>query len=147
MKTLRWMVIAAVHAATAFAATQAPAAAQEKNWKGELVVYVKPAKDVRFGDVVGGKQVYFAFSGRWPLQVRDDREGWLRIHDGEREGWADKADFILSKGATDYFTGRIKTNGGDAFAWYMRGTVSLAADEYDSAIKDFTEHIRLEPKG
>jgi hypothetical protein len=78
---LRFALIAAIGLAAASAA-----GAQEKSWVGELVQYTRPAKEIQFGDVVDGKQMYFPFSGIMPIKVRDEREGWLRIHDGHREG-------------------------------------------------------------
>lgn len=83
----------------AFAFDDAP-----KSWKNQLVIGKKKCGRICFGDIVDGKQVYFELREVYPIQVRDDREGWLRIFDGNREGWADKDDFILSQDAPDYFT-------------------------------------------
>jgi tetratricopeptide (TPR) repeat protein len=126
-------------------ATGAGAAAEEKSWNGEFVLYTKWAKDIEFGDRVDGKQVYFPFSGQWPLRVRDDREGWLRIHDGNREGWAHKVNFVLVRDARDYFHRRVQANPKDTFALYMRGVAWLQKGEPDNAIADFNECIRLDP--
>jgi hypothetical protein len=38
-------------------------------------------------------------SPRSSFKVSDEREGWLRIFDGYRDGWADKADFVLERDA------------------------------------------------
>jgi tetratricopeptide (TPR) repeat protein len=122
-----------------------PAAAQENPWTGELVQYIKPAKDIQFGDRVGDKQVTFPFSGIMPIKVRDEREGWLRIHDGRREGWVDKADFVLMRDAPAYFQRRLVANPTDTWALSMRGRGWLDAGEPDNAIKDFSECIRLNP--
>ncbi len=119
--------------------------AQEKSWKGESVLYIKWPRDIRFGDRIDGKEVYFEFSGITPITVRDDREGLLRVHDGRREGWVGKADFILVNEASDFFHGRVVANPKDTFALYMRGEGWLRKGEWDNAIKDFTECIRLDP--
>src|SRR5262245_27392848 len=83
---------------------------------GELVTPIKSDKEIVFGDVINGKQVYFAFKTVHPIKVRDDREGWLRVSNGEREGWVDKADFILSRDGPAYFRGRVLANPKDEFA-------------------------------
>jgi len=76
--------------------------------------------------------------------VREDRDGWLRMYDGRREGWARKSDFVLSRDAPAYFTDRIRANPADSFALIMRGQGWLDRGEYDNAIKDFTECIRID---
>jgi tetratricopeptide (TPR) repeat protein len=120
--------------------------AQEKSWKGESVLATKAAKDIKFGDVVDGKEVFFSFSGTWPIKVRDEREGWLRIYDGHREGWVDKADFVLEGDAPAFFQKRVQANPKDSWALHMRGAGWLRNGESDSAIQDFNECIRLNPK-
>jgi tetratricopeptide (TPR) repeat protein len=120
--------------------------AQDKGWVGENVLHTKPAKDIKFGDRLGDKQIYYTFSGVWPFKVREDKDGWLRIHDGKHEGWVDKADFVLAKEAYDYFNRRIQNNPKDSFALGMRGGYWLEKKEYDKAIDDFTGCIRINPK-
>lgn len=119
--------------------------AQEKSWVGESVLHTKPAKDIKFGDRVGDQEVTYTFSGIWPFTVRDDKEGWLRLHDRRREGWVDKADFVLARDALDYFTRRIEANPKDLFALTMRGGAWLEKKEPDKAISDFDACIRLNP--
>ncbi|MCI0683812.1 MAG: tetratricopeptide repeat protein [Gemmataceae bacterium] len=133
------VVLAALLAATPYWTV-----AGEKSWVSESVVYTKPAKDIKFGDVVDGKQMYFRFSGRMPIKVRDDRDGWLRVHDGYREGWVDKADFVLARDAPAYFHRRVQANPKDTWALFMRGSGWRQKGELDNAIKDFDECIRLD---
>src|SRR5262245_33327636 len=97
-----------------------PSVAQEKSWKGESVLYTKWPRDIEFSDVVDGKVVSFPFSGRLPLFVREDSDGSLRLHDGAREGWVAKADFVLAREALPYYTKRVEANAQDTFALYMR---------------------------
>jgi tetratricopeptide (TPR) repeat protein len=131
-----------------FAFVMHPAAhgGDTSSWKGEFVVGKMLPSKIRFGDYVGDKQVFFKFKGIYPIKVRDDRDGWLRLFDGHREGWANKDQFILSRDATAYFTDRIKADPSDDFAWWGRGQAWLDRDEFDNAVKDFTEGIRLDPK-
>jgi tetratricopeptide (TPR) repeat protein len=125
--------------------TTRPALAQEKSWKGESVIYKKNSKDIKFGDVIDGKEVFFSFSGRLPIIVRAEKEGWLRVFDGNHEGWADKDDFILARDAPAYFHGRVQANPKDAWALFMRGVGWEQKGELDNAIQDYAECIRLSP--
>ena len=129
--------------AALLAALGAPVAAQEKNWVGELVLHTKPPAQIKFGDNVGGKQVDYAFTGIWPFVVRDEKDGWLRIHDRRNEGWVDKNDFVLAKDAIPYFTRRIEANSRDNFALRMRGATWLQKKEPDKAISDFDACIAI----
>jgi tetratricopeptide (TPR) repeat protein len=134
-----------VLATAVIVAAAAPAAAQDRSWVGESVLATKPAKDIKFGDRVDDKPVYFPFSGRWPFKVREEKEGWLRLHDGNHEGWVDKADFVLAREAFAYFNRRFEANPKDAFALSMRGAAWLEKKEPDQAIKDFDGCLRLNP--
>ena len=138
---LRSLIVVAVPALMT-----AHAEAQDKSWSGEQVLHTRPANQIKFGDRVGDKQVYFPFSGRWPFKVREEKEGWLRLHDGLHEGWADKADFILVKDALDYFDARVAANPRDTFARTMRGAYWIDKKEYDKAIADFDACLDQNPK-
>ena len=140
MKTCRLVLLIML-----VAETGSRIAAEEKSWVGKSVVYTKPYKDIKFGDRVNGEQVWFSFSGRLPLRVREDRKGMLRIHDGQREAWANKADFVLVRDAPAYFHKRVQDNPRDTWALYMRGSGWLEKGEPDKAIQDFNECIRLDP--
>ena len=87
-----------VGALVLFASLSGRAVAQQ-SWVGESVLPIKSDKQIVFGDVINGKQVYFPFKTVLPIKVKDDREGWLRVSNGERDGWVDKADFVLSRNA------------------------------------------------
>src|SRR5947208_3398205 len=86
-----------------FAGSLCASYAQDKPWTGENVLPVRRPKEIHFADRVNDKVVQYKFSGHWPVKVRDDREGQLKIHDGYHEGWVAKTDFVLSKDAPDYF--------------------------------------------
>jgi tetratricopeptide (TPR) repeat protein len=121
------------------------ACAQQKSWVGERVLPTKPAKEIKFGDRVDDKQVDFPYSGWLSVKVRDQREGKLRLHDGHREGWVDKGDFILLVDAPAHFDRLVQANPKDVWALLMRGTARLEMFDTDDAIKDFDECIRLDP--
>jgi tetratricopeptide (TPR) repeat protein len=116
-----------------------------QSWIGESVIPKKPAKEIRLSDVISGKQSYSPISGFLPWKVRDEREGWLRIFDGRRDGWAEKADFVLARDAPAYFQGRVQANPKDTWALHMRAVGWQKKGEYDKAIQDLTDCIRLNP--
>jgi tetratricopeptide (TPR) repeat protein len=134
-----------VLAAVCMLAVGSPAGAQDKSWKGEQVIYTKPAEEITFGDLIDGKQVNFSFSGVMPITVREEFQGRIRIHDGQREGWAEKGQFVLVSEAPAYFHRRVQANPADTWALYMRGAAWFRNGEPDNAIKDFDECIRLDP--
>lgn len=125
--------------------TPVPLMAQQQSWVGEQIVHVRPAKYIRFGDRVGDTQIYFPFSGIWPITVRAEREGWLRINDRRHEGWVDKADFVPLSEAVPYFSQRIAGNPWDTFALAMRGAAGMHQKDYDKALADFDAAIRIHP--
>jgi tetratricopeptide (TPR) repeat protein len=147
-RSRRYLAVAllvAVLAVLSPAGVRAADPKNDNNWTGKLVIGKKPDDKISFGDRVDGKQVSFRFEGLYPIKVREDRDGWLRIFDGHREGWGDKDDFVLSRDAASYFTDRINANPKDAWAWGMRAISWNDRGEYDNAIKDRTEEIRLKP--
>ena len=69
----------------------------------------------------------------------------MRIHDGNREGWVDKAAFVPKRDAPAYFDRRVQSDPIDTWALFMRGVSKLENGEPDIAIKDFDECIQLDP--
>jgi tetratricopeptide (TPR) repeat protein len=118
---------------------------KDKSWVGESVLNTKPHKEIRFGDRKGDIEVVYSFSGHFPYQVREEKDGWLRIHDRIHEGWVLKTDFVLARDAIDYFTRRIDANPKDGFALQMRGAAWLQMKEPDKALRDFDARIALRP--
>ena len=143
MTTHRLVVFLAL--VTIAGAAPTAVAEDKKSWTGESVMHTKPAKEIKFGDRLDDKQVYFPFTGILPIKVRDDRDGRLRIHDGHHEGWADKDDFILANDAPAYFHRRVQADPKDTWALWMRGIGWQEKGEFDRAIKDYDECIRLDP--
>ncbi len=153
-----------------------PAAAQEKSWTGETVVPIKPLEKIQFGDWVGDEQVYFPLGEVFSFRVRAERDGWLRIHDGwvdkadfllQREATA-YFNRRVQENPRDafalYVRGMCRVNDNDldnaikdfdkcvrlgSAAWIAltaRGNVWGAKMDFDKAIADCNEAIRLNPK-
>jgi tetratricopeptide (TPR) repeat protein len=128
----------------------APAAkVNEKNlWPADTKVLPKKRPgEIRFGDRDRtGKEVFFELSGIMPMLVRKDPgDGWIRIHDGHREGWVRKDDLVTREDAPAYWDKAVKANPKDTWALYMRGNGWWQQGEPDRAIKDFDECVRLDP--
>ncbi len=115
------------------------------DWTGKKVLPKKPEKDIQFGDWIDGKQEYFKAHNLMNCVVRQDRNGFLRVYDMRREGWVLKEDFLLPEDAPIYWDKAVKANPKDTYALHMRGVGWYDKKEYDNAIKDYTECIRLEP--
>ncbi len=119
-----------------FASVSGRALAQE-SWLGQSVMPIKKDKDIQFGDVINGKQVYFPFKTVSPIKVRADREGWLRVSNGEREGWVDKADFNLSRNVAATFQLRVlAANPKGTYALYTRDGALIVQGELNKDVNE-----------
>jgi tetratricopeptide (TPR) repeat protein len=74
--------------------------------------------------------------------VKDDL---LWVEPGAR-GWVNRKDVLPLAVALDYFTKQIAENPNDDQVYYARGAVYFNQHQYDKAIADQTEAIRLNPK-
>jgi tetratricopeptide (TPR) repeat protein len=93
-----------------------------------------------------GNWVPFPMSGIMPMEVREDPgDGWVRIHDGHREGWARKGDLVTERDAPAHWDAAVKADPEDAFARFMRAEGWLRKGKPDRAIEDYDVCIRLEP--
>ncbi len=70
----------------------------------------------------------------------------VRVNYPGQEGWAPKTEWVRLSDAMDHFTGRIKADPKDAFAWSRRGIANRYAGKPDLALKDLEEAVRLAPK-
>jgi tetratricopeptide (TPR) repeat protein len=126
-----------------------PAAeAGKKPWAAGTEVLPKKRPDrIPFGGRdAAGNWVYFQMSGILPVEVREDAGGgWVRIHDGHREGWVRKGDLVTKQDAPAYWDEAVKADPQDTFARSMRAEGWLRKGEPDRAIEDYVECIRREP--
>src|SRR5207237_4820586 len=67
----------------------------------------------------------------------------IRVNYPGQEGWAARAGWVRLSDAMDYFTGRIKADAKDAFAWSRRGVANRYAGRPDLALQDLEEAVRL----
>lgn len=116
-------------------------------WFGKKVLPKRDPETIRIGDWVDGKQVYWTPHNLFNCTVREDRDGFLRLHDQRREGWVAKEDMVTVEEAPAFFDKLVKEQPNNYYVWQMRGVGWKAKGEYDNAINDFTEAIRLNPHG
>jgi tetratricopeptide (TPR) repeat protein len=87
----------------------------------------------------------FSLLDSFPYEVRDEKDNWLKIFDGEREGWAQKSNFVKQEDSPALWEDMLKRDPKNAFALNMRGISRRLNGEFDSAIKDFDDVIVLKP--
>src|SRR5262249_41832276 len=58
-----------------------------------------------------------------------------------QEGWAARAEWVRLSDAMGYFTGRIKADPTDSFAWSRRGVANRYAGKPELALKDLEEAV------
>jgi tetratricopeptide (TPR) repeat protein len=138
-----------------------------------MVVFVALATNARAGDDWMGRRVIthygtvlkvgravvddakrgqnLAVSGREKREVRVYRVRavngpwlWLVAETGGARGWAKVEQVIPIEQAIDYFTDQIRANPSSA-NYVSRGRIWKDRKEYDIAIADFNEAIRLDP--
>ena len=116
---------------------------QDYQWQGKPVM--SKVAEPRFVDRVDGNPVAVELKGLcwFVVEERGDKVR-VRGEDG-REGWLNKKDAQPFYNAQQFYSGLIRINPKDHWA-LVRGTVRLAQQEFDEAIQDLTEAIRLEPK-
>jgi tetratricopeptide (TPR) repeat protein len=114
-------------------------------WFGKKVLPKQDEKDIRMGDWKDGKQETWTTHNLLNCTVREERSGFLRVFDTCREGWVSKDAMVTVEDAPAYFDKIVKDKPGEWYGWHMRGVAWRKKGEYDNAIKDLTEAIRLKP--
>lgn len=81
-----------------------------------------------------------------PIKVEKVSKGFVFAHVLDRDVWIEKKKLVSAEEAIPYFTARIKRNGKDAFAYAQRASAKRMQQDYEGAIADFGEAIRLDPR-
>jgi tetratricopeptide (TPR) repeat protein len=116
----------------------------QESWAGKKVLTKKG--DIKIGHTdAKGRHVYDGKIDDAVVTVLADQGGWLKVRQQGVEGWFDKADAILLENAIPYFTDQIRANSNDSYAYIQRGIAWAEKREYDIAIKDYSEALRLNP--
>ena len=85
-----------------------------------------------------------------PAKVTWAGKEWITIrhiqYPGPYEGSVMKSEVVRLADAPGFYTDKIRANEKDRWAWVCRGAAWSKKEEYDNAIKDLTEAIRLDPQ-
>ena len=113
--------------------------AQDSSWVGQKVV-TKYDYPVKIGDQPVEKQ--YLFHVYTVTRVNGD---WLWVVSGSIEGWLPTSQALLFDQATDFYAQEIRANPGNRRARLGRILILLEMKQYDEAIGDLSEVIRLDP--
>ncbi len=114
-------------------------------WFGKKVLPRRDSDTIRIGTWEDGKQVTWKANNLLNCTVREDRDGYLRVYDGRWEGWVSKDDMVTAEDAPAWWDKEVKANPNSHYGWFMRAASWKDKGEFDNAIKDYTEAIRLKP--
>lgn len=131
----RWRAVVVL-----FLAIAASGAGPADSWIGQNVIVNSPDVHPRIGtqDVDGGKDFRI-------YRVELVQGEWLWLASGEVRGWIQAQAAIPYARALDVLTEQIRSNP-SAAAYTVRGYVWLEKTQYEIAIADFTEALRLDSK-
>ena len=115
-------------------------------WFGQRVYPKKPSNEIWMGAWRDGEERFWRPNNLMNCEVREDRDGFVRVFDGRQEGWVKKADLITVSDAVDHFDKAVKANADDLYARWMRGVSLLDSGEPKKAVADFDELIRRDPE-
>jgi tetratricopeptide (TPR) repeat protein len=123
------------------APTPARAQGQEGvDWVGRLVMPKSPALVLRDGPR------NIAMAGRCPYWVKQavGRQLLLEPDGAGAGGWVSAAQVVPVEQAVDYFTGRIRNDPRDAYAYIMRAICWLRSQDGDRMLADLQQAVALE---
>ena len=114
------------------------------DWSDRSVLARKPGPAAKVE--AGGKSVSVSLNGDVFTVLKDDKAGLLVRGGDGKEGRVEKADFVPADEAVAYFSGLIKADAKNGWAFRQRGAARVLVGDIDDALKDFDEAIRLDPK-
>jgi tetratricopeptide (TPR) repeat protein len=124
----------------------ASAAIAQEKWDGKTIIVKKAGIKIGYSGA-DGKQEFVGELAGVHYPVLADSDGWLKVKDERGNiGWFDKTDAVLLDNAVAHFSERIRQNSNDAAAYNSRALAFKLKGDPDSAIKDFAEVLRLDPK-
>jgi tetratricopeptide (TPR) repeat protein len=113
-------------------------------WVGKRVMLKKDNLRLT-ADPNGDPPKYVATLTYATYTVEAEEGGRIKVRHRGVAGWFNKADAVLVEDAVRYFTDQVRRNGRDAYAYVHRAVAWEERGEYDLALKDYGEAIRLEP--
>jgi tetratricopeptide (TPR) repeat protein len=123
-------------------AVPAGAGEEGESWVGKRVIL--KTDGVRIGHTGdNGQSVYVAELTDMVYRVLDDKGGWLRVRQRGTRDWLDRDNAMLLDEAIPYFTGRLRGNPRDALAYAHRGRAYQEKGDFERALQDYDEAIRI----
>jgi Tfp pilus assembly protein PilF len=114
----------------------------KSNWTGKKVVFKEDETPFRVPDA-DGKFVERGKINLAVVKVRGLRENMLLIRWHGENGYIGKDEVIPLDEAEAFYSARIKDNPRDHYAFFRRGTAHQELGNYQTALKDHNEAIRL----
>jgi tetratricopeptide (TPR) repeat protein len=119
-------------------------AQKDDSWTGKQVMPKRA--EIKFGFFDDqGEFVPTGTVNDFILTVLAEKNGKLKVRQGDKEGWFDKDEAVLLDKAVDFFTGQIKKNPKEPRNYECRAVAHIEAKEFAKAADDFGEAIKLEP--
>jgi tetratricopeptide (TPR) repeat protein len=141
MRTLvRFVVLAA--AVGGLTAREAPA--RPESWVGKRVMVTNGKVQLWAAGEGGQVKTLGPLNEAYVKVDREDRD-YVQVRSLGRQGWVRRDEVVPMDTALPYFTRRIEQNPNDVFAYNQRAILWKDRKEYDKALADYDQAIRLEP--
>ena len=114
------------------------AAGSGVGWKGQNVM-PKLGATAKVGNQTVDEKM---FGLPWTVQQTSGPSLWVGDH---HKGWVRQSDVVRLDDAPAYYSECIKSQRSVAWSYYLRGCVWPAKDQFDAAIADFSDAIRIDP--
>jgi tetratricopeptide (TPR) repeat protein len=114
------------------------------SWAGRRIMTKQPGIRIGHTDEFG-RQVWVAELTDMVYTVLEDRDGWLHVRQRGAEDWLNKEQAVLLEDAVSYFGQRIRANNRDAVALAYRGRAWKEEGDWERALDDLDDAIRLDP--
>ena len=128
------------------------ASADDSSWVGRKIMTREPGVWIghtasefpRLGFGFFQKHVNVAELTDMTYTVLKEQDGWLQVRQRGTQDWLPKDKAILLADAFPYFDAQVRANPRDAFALAHRGRAWYEQREYEKALLDLNEAIRLD---
>lgn len=117
----------------------------EDSWVGKKVMTKKAGVKIRDSNAQDRPVDLTTLEEDEVYTVLKDRDSLIMVKHGSVGGWFPKEDAVLFEEAEEYFTRIIQGQPKDDHAWGCRGSKWRTKGEWDKAINDLNEAIRINP--
>lgn len=104
----------------------------QDTWVGEVVMPKRNATLKIGNETIDDDQAVY--------RITQQQDGWLWTG----KGWIHETSVVRMEDAPEYYSGVVRQNRGDAWAYNMRGIAWTNRREYQKAIEDFSVALRLD---